>query len=76
VDLIIETARRALIIEIRSGDKVNAGMFKGLMKFRSLTGKPFSCLVVYTGDVRQQFDRDAAAVPYRIFLEEILPSLL
>jgi predicted AAA+ superfamily ATPase len=75
VDLIIETEANAVAVEIKSASKMQARMFKSLQKFDALTAKPFTKYVVYLGDHVQRFDDLGDALRYRVFLEEVIPSL-
>jgi len=75
VDLIIETNSTALAIEIKSGIKAAAKMFKGLNKLEGLAKRPFQNYLVYQGTHNQHFEKLGDAVPYSFFLDEILPSL-
>lgn len=75
VDLIIETDEHALAVEIKSSSKVHERMFRGLKKFDDLVQAPLKKLVVYTGEFRQRFEMAGDAIPYQIFLDEIVPSL-
>lgn len=75
VDLIVETENEALAVEIKSASKMHARMFKPLYKFNALTARSFKKYVVYLGDHVQRFDDLGDALPYRVFLEEVIPSL-
>ena len=75
VDLIIESDRRALAVEIKTAEKVHARMFKGLLKFCEIAKRPFERILVYTGEHRQRFEGLGDAVPYTEFLDDILMDL-
>ena len=75
VDLVIETETDCLAVEIKSATKLHARMFKSLSKFDSLSQKPFKKIIVYLGQYPQKFDVLGDALPYQMFLEDIIPSL-
>jgi predicted AAA+ superfamily ATPase len=76
VDLVIETENGNLAVEIKSSSKVHARMFKGLCKFDALTDRPFKKYIVYQGEHLQRFEDLGDAVPYRIFLDSVIPGLM
>jgi hypothetical protein len=75
VDLIIEAEANSLAVEIKSAAKVQAKMFKGLTKFRAITGRSFQSYLVYQGEHTQAFEDLGSAVPYQTFLDQVLPTL-
>ncbi|MCP4599836.1 MAG: ATP-binding protein [Proteobacteria bacterium] len=75
VDLIIETNTSALAVEIKSGGKAHPKMFKGLNKLEDITGRAFQNYLVYQGEHTQNFESLGSAVPYQVFLDQLLPGL-
>lgn len=79
VDLIIETETNCLAIEIKSTHKVKDKMFKGLNQFEALTrgnlvNRKLKKYLVYQGDFEQSFNELGSAIPYKLFLEKIIPE--
>lgn len=75
VDLIIETRLRILAVEIKSATIAHPRMFKSLAKFGDISGRQVEKFVVYQGEHLQDFESLGKAIPYRRFLEELLPDL-
>lgn len=64
VDLVLESGRQLLGIEIKASATVTADDFKGLRKLKEAVGKPFTCgAVFYDGDATVRFGEDLIAVP-------------
>ena len=73
VDMILETATGLKAIEIKFGNRVSGKMFKNLVRFAEVCKQPCEKIIVYRGEFTQQFEH-GTAIPYKIFLEEILPG--
>lgn len=75
VDLIIQTHTTSVAVEIKYAARAEPRMFKALQQLSSLTGCDFIPYVVYRGEHEQSFDDLGKALPYQVFLEQIIPSL-
>ena len=75
VDLIIETAGRCVAVEIKSSTRAHEKMFKGLLRFEQLSRRDVNRYLVYQGEFEQSFENLGVAVPYRRFLESVIPEL-
>ena len=75
VDLIIQTHTTSVAVEIKYAARAEPRMFKALQQLSSLTGCDFIPYVVYRGEHEQLFDDLGKALPYQVFLEQIIPSL-
>jgi len=64
VDLVLESGRQVVGIEVKAAATVTADDFKSLRKLKEAVGKPFQCgAVLYDGDVTVRFGEDLVAVP-------------
>ena len=75
VDLIIETDSECLAVEIKSSSRAQEKMFKVLIRFGEITGKDLKRYLIYQGEFAQHFDGLGQALPYRQFLDEVIPQL-
>ena len=75
VDWILDTGKRLIAVECKWGKHVSAHDWTGLKTFDQYATRSVKKYVVYTGSSAQQFTKTEIAVPYREFLEDILPSL-
>jgi len=75
VDLIIDTHKVCLAIEIKSSIKAQEKMFKGLNRFEQTSNRQLIKYLVYQGEFEQDFESLGRAVPYQKFLGDILPKL-
>lgn len=74
VDLVIQTANKLVLIEVKSGIRVEKKQLKGLQVFEYLTGKKAEKYIVFQGDKPQKVG-DIFICPFRHFLESILPAI-
>ena len=75
VDLVIETHRQCIAVEIKSSVKAQEKMFKGLVRFAKVANRDITPYVIYQGEFEQRFEDLGSALPYEKFLGEILPQL-
>ena len=75
VDLVIETAGGCIAVEIKSSTRAQEKMFKGLLRFEQLARRNVNRYLVYQGEFEQSFENLGTAVPYRNFLESVVPEL-
>jgi predicted AAA+ superfamily ATPase len=75
VDLVIDTGRRFLAIECKSGKNIPAGAANGLRSFAEIAHKPVEKFLVYQGDTAQKLPGDESVWPFAVFLTDYLPSL-
>ena len=75
VDLVIDDGDRLVAVEVKYRHTVRSSMLKGLHIFSELVDRPVTKYLVYIGEHRQSFEGDVLAVPFRDFLETILPDL-
>ena len=75
VDLIIETATQCIAVEVKSSRQARDSMFRGLARFAQVAGRNVTPYVIYQGEFAQRFDNLGSALPYEMFLGEVLPQL-
>ena len=75
VDVVLDVGDRLLAIECKRGKNVSEDELRGLRSFEEAAHKPVQKYVVYTGESRQQFSKSETALPYREFLEEVVPGM-
>ena len=74
VDLIIDTSRAIVAIEIKYSTSFKADFIKGLNAFAEVCRKPIRQILVYRGSDHQQRDK-TDVVPYQQFLEKTIFEL-
>lgn len=74
VDLVIQTDKKLVLIEVKAGTKIEKKQIKGLQAFEHLTSKKGDKFIVFQGDKAQKIG-DVVAYPFRDFLESVLPEL-
>ena len=75
VDLVIDTGKRLIAIECKSGRNVSEADFRGLKSFEEIATKPVKKIVVYRGSERQLFKDRVTAIPCKEFLLHDIKSL-
>ncbi len=76
VDLVIETGGGGCVaVEIKSSTRAEEKMFKGLRRFERLAKRNVYRYLVYQGEFEQRFENIGTAVPYRSFLQSVVPAL-
>lgn len=75
VDLIIESGAECIAVEFKSSTKVYEKMFRGLVRFERVAQRKVKRYLVYQGEFEQRFEHLGLAVPYRKFLEDVIPEL-
>jgi uncharacterized protein len=72
VDLIIEKGTSLHLVEVKSTTRAQSKYFKGMRKFEAVTGIECEKTVVYQGEHTQSFDGKEKAVPFGLFLDELI----
>jgi len=73
VDLVIQTAEKLILIEVKAGTKIEKKQMKGLKSFERLTGRSGEQHIIFQGERAQKID-DILISPYADFFEKILPE--
>lgn len=71
IDLVIDTGKALIAVEIKFRDRIDVKMTKGLLLFEELTKRPTKKIIVYTGMHRQQLPDAIQVMPYKDFLSEL-----
>ncbi len=74
VDLVIEGPSTDLAIEIKYGEKYRPQWGKGLKKFKAISKKTTTSIIVYRGHRPQKGEHGEKVLPYKHFLSEFIPS--
>ena len=74
VDLVIQTEKKIVLIEVKAGTKIEKKQVKGLQAFEHLTGKKGEKYIVFQGDKSQKIG-DILVCPFEYFLESVIPEL-
>jgi len=75
VDFVIEAGRKTVAVECKLGKTVSAGQLSGLKAFLDIAPEGSRGMVVFQGSERQQLTDTIDAIPYREFLDNVLPDL-
>lgn len=75
VDLVIETGAECIAVEFKSSTRVYEKMFRGLVRFEQIARRKIKRYLVYQGEFEQRFEHLGLAVPYRKFLDAVVPAL-
>ena len=75
VDLVIETGAECIAVEFKSSTRIYEKMFRGLVRFEQIARRKIKRYLVYQGEFEQRFEHLGLAVPYRKFLDTVVPGL-
>ena len=75
VDLVIESGTDCIAVEFKSSSRVYEKMFRGLVRFEQIARRKIKRYLVYQGEFEQRFEHLGLAVPYRRFLDRVVPEL-
>jgi uncharacterized protein len=75
VDLIIDTGKHCVAIEVKYAERFNTAFIKGLKAFQEVCLKPVNPYLIYRGSEIQMRD-NISVEPYQIFLSKTLPTLM
>ena len=75
VDLVIESRTECIAVEFKSSSRVYEKMFRGLVRFEQIARRKIKSYLVYQGEFEQRFEHLGLAVPYRKFLDTVVPEL-
>ncbi len=71
VDLVIDTGRLVLALEIKYSRKIQASQLSSLRVFKHYAKKPVKAFIIFRGDHEENFG-DIRAIPYQTFLKRLL----